>query len=625
MANGQRIVVNIVGDDRSFQAALARSNAAAAKFGSSVNKSLGGGSGVSVAAQFDPLLERVRATRARADELSDRLKTLDGGFQDTAGGARQLSSGLLPMIGRVSLITFGVNAAYQASQHLADALKTTGNEAFTTSGKLRNFGSALLSGDLVGGIEALRAAPKTFDELGISVTRARNLLDGLNKVRLESVSEETRKLIESVKSTVAAADAAQNSADALADSYARLGTVFRDVTGQAVQFKGAVDDLGGPRGPGAVDQINAALELERAGKQGLPPQRPLGPASRRANALIVAQANEDLDEVLRLQTIQRDKLAKAIENSHGNVKQREELARNYALAVAAVVQTQRQIKAQNDAAKKAAQEAAAQDRSDMWNKIIGGLELGVDRARLTKGLGDDLARLEDLKAGLERQVKAGVDVASAQQQLVQVSGDIADKQQQIRDQLAAALQAKQFRELGLSSSGDEVIPSVANLAKRLKGVLARVDSGDLDIAGKLAAHLREAQKTIAKEGDALTNLTRAKINEFLKAATGQDSKLQGPLTRNSVFQANKIIEGLGLDERTVALIRQRVNAFNNADAFRTFKAPTTFATGTAGPVIVEAHTTVQLDGDVVGRAITRSQQKTARRNPVQKRGPNRNI
>lgn len=619
-----RIVVDIIGNDSSFQAALARSQASASRFGSSVTRSLGSGGGVSVAAQFDPLLARVRETQTRSDELSRKLSTLDDGFQDTAGGARQLSGGLVPMIGRIGLVTFGINAAYQASQHLADALEATGNEAFTSGGKLRNFGAALLKGDLVGGIEALKAAPKTFDELGISITRARNAVEGLSAAQ-DNLDEfpQAKQLVRNVLDVVAAEDAAQHSADALADSVARLGQVFRDSTGQAVIFKGAVDDLGGPRGPGAVDQINAALELERAGRQGAPPQRPLGPASRNANALIVAQSNQDLDEVLRLQTVQRDKLSKAIENSHGNVKQRQTLARNYAVAVAAVATTQQQIKAQNDAEAKAAADAATQARSDRWAKIIGALDIGVTRAQLTKTVGDDLARLNDLKAGLERQIRAGVDVASAQSRLAQTEISIAGKQEEIRQAAAAAAQARQFRALGLSMTGEEVVPTVDNLRKRIGSALQKFDSGDVSIGAKLVKQLRLARALIVKEGDDLTRVTRAKINEILKAANGDS---QGPLTKTTSLNTNKLLQGLGLSGDLERQLRARLSSFNSAGL--AFAAPRLTTGGFAGaqqPTVVENHNTIVLDGKVLASSVTRSQEKTARRNPKSKRGTRHGI
>lgn len=300
-------------------------------------------------------------------------------------------------------------------------------------------------------------------------------------------------------------------------------------------------------------------------------------------------------------------------------------AQNAAIKATAEAAAQKRQDAVDNAKEK--QQAAQQKLSDSFKALIAGLQLGVDRAGLTKGLNDDLDKLKALKVGLEKQVKAGVDVVSAQSQLVTVTGQIADKQEEIRQKALEATQARQFRALGLTGTGDEIVPGIKNLATRLSAVLGKVASGDLNISSKLANQLRAARKLINTEGDKLTRDTRAKINEFIKAVNGGDSteKLQGPLTRNSAFNASKIIEGLGLTPDLERTIRQRVASFNNADI--RFPTPRTSSNVNAFgvPIIVENHNTITLDGDVVGRSISRSQQKTARRNPVQKRGPNRNI
>ena len=274
-----------------------------------------------------------------------------------------------------------------------------------------------------------------------------------------------------------------------------------------------------------------------------------------------------------------------------------------------------------------AKDAAAARLQDQFSALIENLQLGVDRASLTKSLSDDLDSLKALKAGLEKQVKAGVDVTAAQSQLVTVVQAIADKQDEIRQKAAEAVQARQFRALGLSGTGEDLIPGVENLRKQLGSLTKRLAESGADLPSKLAQQLAGARKVLSGELGKATSESRSKINELFKTIRGtfdQQSK-QGPLTRNSVFQANKILEGLGLSPEIEQQIRQRVNAFNNAGAsVPRFNAPTT-SSAAGGAVVVENHNTITLDGDVIARTITRSQQKTRRRNPVQKRGPNRGI
>jgi hypothetical protein len=274
----------------------------------------------------------------------------------------------------------------------------------------------------------------------------------------------------------------------------------------------------------------------------------------------------------------------------------------------------------------AAAEEAARKRSEKFAKLLATLQLGVDRSLLTKALSDDLGPLELLKAGLEKQIRAGVDVQSAQAELVQVTGQIQAKQEEIRAQLADALQAKQFRALGLSGTGDEIVPGIDNLTKRLKGALGRIASGDLDVGSKLASRLKAAQKLIRTEGGKLTEETRRQIDAFLKAATGKDSKIdtEGPLTKGAGLNTKKILAGLGLDPDTVRELQSRLSHVNSSGLALAGnpRIPTgNFAGGQ--PIAVDSTVNVFLDGDQITRTVTRGQQVTKRRNPPQKRGPNR--
>lgn len=283
------------------------------------------------------------------------------------------------------------------------------------------------------------------------------------------------------------------------------------------------------------------------------------------------------------------------------------------------------IAAQKKGLQDAAKDAAAQKLQDQFNALIASLQLNVDKAGLTAGLNDDLKALEALKAGLEKQIKAGVDVTAAQSALVSVVGQIADKQEEIRAKAAEAVQARQFRALGLGGSGEDLIPGVENLRKQLGSLTRRLAESGADLPSKLAQQLAGARKVLSGELGKATSESRSKINELFKTIrdTFDQQSKQGPLTRNSVFQANKILEGLGLSPEIEQQIRRRVNAFNNADVrMPSFKTGAT-ATSAGAAVIVENHNTITLDGDVLAKNTTRSQQKTKRRNPVQKRGPNR--
>jgi soluble cytochrome b562 len=611
----RKLVVSIIGDDRSLQAAFARSSAAASKFDKTVKSKIG--RGVSVSGNFKGLLDDTKAMQAEADELSKRLENVGKAGEKAAPGLATVGA-------RAGALGLAFTAAFQGSQKLGDLLDVTGAKAFTTAGRFQNFGASLARLDIVGAIAGLSNVPKTLDDIGISANNAAIHIEDFKKL---SESGFAADLGRQGLQLVASLKAAEDASDALADSTARLGQAFRDSTGKAVTFKGAVDDLGGPRGPGLVDQINTNLEANRFPK--FPkPLKPLGPTAKNQAAQTLAQANEDLPELMRLQKVDRDRLAKALAGSQGNVKQREALNQQFAVAKAAVIGTEKAIKAQADAAKDSAAAAAKLKREDAFAKILAALQLGVDKAGLTAILRDDLDALQSLKVGLLKQIKAGVDVVSAQRQLVGVVGQIADTQAEIgkRKKAAAdaAKQARQFRELGLSASGDEIIPGVQNLATRVQGALRRINSGQLDVGSKVAERLKLARNTIKKEGKNLTDDTRRIINELLKTLdTGV--KQSGPITKTQGLNADKVLAGLGLSPEQQREARARLSSVNTAGRSLAGDRRPTGGFTTAGAVVIQNETTVNLDGERLGRSVTKTQQKQRRRNPKQKSGPNSGV
>jgi hypothetical protein len=292
------------------------------------------------------------------------------------------------------------------------------------------------------------------------------------------------------------------------------------------------------------------------------------------------------------------------------------------------------IGSEKTALDEAAAEAARAKLEQSFQKLTDNLQLAVDRAGLTKQLGDDLDALQDLKAGLQKQVKAGVDVASAQSALVTVVGQIADKQAEIRQKAFDALQGRQFRALGLSATGDEIVPGVENLRKQLDQLTTRLGAEDVNLPSKLASQLDGVRKVLSgKLGDA-TKETREKINELFKTIreTFDKGSKTGFHTATTALSARKLLEGLGLTPQQEAVFRQRVSRFNSAGVSNALPRGTPGAFGiplptatTGGPLVVQ----MQIDGATVAqqtvRDVTILQQKHRRSNPVQKRGPNRGI
>jgi hypothetical protein len=277
---------------------------------------------------------------------------------------------------------------------------------------------------------------------------------------------------------------------------------------------------------------------------------------------------------------------------------------------------------------KAAAEAAAQRRSDAFAKALGNLRLGVDKAELTKGLRDDLAALRAVEDGLRRQIKAGVDVQAAQSELYSVLGQIASKQEDIRvaaqrDAEAAKAarkameQARQFRALGLDAVGNRPPPAIANLKKQLAQLQSRKD-----LTGNQRGLLKRIREVLIDPIHKATPETRAAISDMFDTIRQEFDKgsrklNEGPLTKTHSLNTNLALANVtGLNRDQIKQIQANLSNFNSAGiglAGAQIGGPIT--------VVVNSHTSV--DGETVARNVTKHQQKAGRRNPPQKRGPNR--
>lgn len=109
-------------------------------------------------------LERVRdqlvaSGRLPVDPSGDPRQDRQGGLTGfLRAGTAGRSSGLPGLLGaglRLGAVGFAATAAFQAFSELNQMLRVTGDEAFTTEGRLRNLGAELLSGNIIGGIRAL--------------------------------------------------------------------------------------------------------------------------------------------------------------------------------------------------------------------------------------------------------------------------------------------------------------------------------------------------------------------------------------------------------------------------------------------------------------------------------------
>ena len=156
----RKIEIEILGDSSSLEKAFQRSAKAAQKFQQGVSTRGG-------------LKTQARDVRAIVAAEKDLIRVR----------ARRASSlGPLRFAGVGAAAGVGLFAATQAVRQLGESMETTGAEAFTATGRLKNFVSALTSGDLIGAAQAIGRQAKTMKDLGLQLYQVKQRTPALKQI-----------------------------------------------------------------------------------------------------------------------------------------------------------------------------------------------------------------------------------------------------------------------------------------------------------------------------------------------------------------------------------------------------------------------------------------------------------
>jgi hypothetical protein len=227
-----------------------------------------------------------------------------------------------------------------------------------------------------------------------------------------------------------------------------------------------------------------------------------------------------------------------------------------------------------------------------------------------------LFQVEQERASIIRENKA------AAKQAADEAKELAKEQARAaREQAKVVQQRSQFKAIGLSPEGQDITPTVANLKKQFDSLSKNVVGKD--VSSKLLSRLKAVGNALAGGIKNMTPATRAAIQELFATIRAEFDKgtKTGPLTKTQGLNADKVLEGLGLSPEQQREARARLSSFNSAGrALAGDRRPTGQFTG-GQPIVIQNETTVNMDGETVGRNVTRTQQKQKRRNPKQKRGP----
>lgn len=274
---------------------------------------------------------------------------------------------------------------------------------------------------------------------------------------------------------------------------------------------------------------------------------------------------------------------------------------------------------------------AEQAGEDAFNATVDALTLDLDVARATQSLADDQAALRALEQAILRRISTEGQTTDLMRQLFNVRQEQKDVAQRLADQQRERRRGRQFEALGLTEEGTERAPSARSLKQRGESLEERIRGTALDTK-KNRQILENAARVLSgqfgKVGRDVRLAIKGMFDDIANALNDGDSKV-GPLTKTSGLNTKKILSGLGLSADEINELRGRLSGFNTAGRELAGlgaagpRRTTTGATIGTGTIFLESTTTINLDGQQVARVVTKQQQKTRRRNPAQKRGPNR--
>ncbi len=256
-----------------------------------------------------------------------------------------------------------------------------------------------------------------------------------------------------------------------------------------------------------------------------------------------------------------------------------------------------------------------------------------DNVKLQKRLSAEL----DKQATLRRQIAA----AAQSQADADRSAAEAAKQRREEDEAAAKARRQQQREakqtsllkqLGLTAEGEKPTPGAGSLLNRALGLENRIKGTVLDTAKtrqQLQRIIRVLRQNFKNVGQRVRQAILQMLNDIAGAFEGGSAGRQGPLTATHGLRTAQIIKNLGLSQEQADEIQRRLAHATTGTRFLTGSGGTKTMIpgqhgGPAEPFVVQSYVTVNIDGHKVANVVTRSQQKDKRRNPRQKRGQHRN-
>lgn len=270
-----------------------------------------------------------------------------------------------------------------------------------------------------------------------------------------------------------------------------------------------------------------------------------------------------------------------------------------------------------------------------------GLGLKLKRAGLTEGLDDDLAVLEEIERAIRRQIAQEGHTFALENDLADIQLQIANTREQQQSAIAAAERdaddrarrrreqrrrsaqerredareardAAQFTLLGLTAEGDRRIPGIGALRRRGRNLIEQLRDSGLD-EGQIKRSVQRISVVFTQQFKTASREVRqailAMFNDIASALDEGTGKVSGPRTKFRVVNTSNVLAGLGLSEAETKALRSRLSRIGvGGTTSETSRTGGAFGTnvGGGGSIIISGPVTVvSNDPDDFGRKLER--------------------
>jgi hypothetical protein len=244
--------------------------------------------------------------------------------------------------------------------------------------------------------------------------------------------------------------------------------------------------------------------------------------------------------------------------------------------------------------------------------IADALSLRLEQAQITGTLRDDLRILALQQAAIKQRIASEGKTTDLLRQLF-------ENRQQTNELLAQQRNARQFRILGLGPTGEAIVPTVKRLQKELLTVSAAVKGTFLD-TDKTKGLLNRIRKALKDGLGGMSADVRRTIQQLLGDINRQLSQNTDNLkTKFRKANLTALLGGLGL---TADQLRELQGRLSQLGPGGVTPGRGISAFGFALPDLggTDVSVNVYLDGKRIEPALTKTQQRRARRTNSQRRG-----